>query len=124
MTDVLELPWPPSVNHYWKHFRNRAIIGERGVMYRNLVWAAERSARMQKTEPQRLSFGADARLSVVLNCYPPDKRTRDIDNLPKAILDSLSKSLVWQDDSQIDMLTIARCDVCKPGRIVVSIALC
>lgn len=120
MTEILQLPWPPSVNHYWKHFRNRAIIGEAGMRYRNQVWAAVHRSRTSRTEPQRLQFGT-LRLSVILNCYPPDKRVRDLDNLPKAVLDSLSKARVWTDDSQIDILTTVRMDVEKPGRIVVSI---
>ena len=29
-----ELPWPPSVNGYWRTFRNRQIISKRGREYR------------------------------------------------------------------------------------------
>ena len=38
----------------------------------------------------------------------PDKRRRDLDNLLKATLDSLTHAGVWSDDSQIDALSIRR----------------
>lgn len=40
-------------------------------------------------------------LQVWLEAYPPDKRRRDIDNLLKAVFDSLQKSGIILDDSQI-----------------------
>jgi crossover junction endodeoxyribonuclease RusA len=43
---------------------------------------------------------------VTLTAFPPDKRRRDLDNLPKVVLDSLTKAGVWKDDSQIQRLTI------------------
>jgi crossover junction endodeoxyribonuclease RusA len=45
-------------------------------------------------------------LVVTLTAFPPDKRRRDLDNLPKVVLDSLTKAGVWKDDSQIQRLTI------------------
>ena len=48
------------------------------------------------------------RLEVLIELFPPDNRRRDIDNYTKCVLDSLTKSGVWEDDSQIDKLTIIR----------------
>ncbi len=45
----------------------------------------------------------------------------DVDNLLKAILDSLVKAKVMKDDSLIDQLTITRRSVAKGGRVVVTI---
>jgi crossover junction endodeoxyribonuclease RusA len=40
--------------------------------------------------------------------FPPDKRKRDIDNLLKSLLDSLTHAKVWKDDNQISDLRIYR----------------
>ncbi len=42
---------------------------------------------------------------------------RDLDNLLKAIFDSLAKPGVYEDDSQIDKITIQSFDVIKAGVI-------
>jgi crossover junction endodeoxyribonuclease RusA len=48
------------------------------------------------------------RLAVEIEAHVPDKRKRDLDNLFKAVLDSLTHAGVWADDSQIDALRIVR----------------
>ena len=48
------------------------------------------------------------RLSVSVTLYQPNARSIDIDNRLKPLLDSLTKSGVWEDDSQIDCLQISR----------------
>lgn len=63
----------------------------------------------------------DARLAVVVDLYPPDKRRRDVDNICKALLDAMQHAGVYEDDSQIDDLHIRRRDVVPPGRVVVQI---
>lgn len=63
----------------------------------------------------------DCRLAVEVEAYPPDRRRRDLDNIGKALLDSLEAASVFEDDGQIDDLRIVRCDVAKPGRVVVRI---
>jgi len=51
----------------------------------------------------------------------PDKRRRDLDNLPKALLDGLTHSGIWDDDSQIDDLRIMRGEIVKGGSVTVVI---
>jgi len=57
---------------------------------------------------QRIKRGMTCKLNVHIVAFPPDKRKRDLDNLFKAVLDSLTKAGVWIDDSQIDYLSIRR----------------
>jgi crossover junction endodeoxyribonuclease RusA len=60
---------------------------------------------------------ADAgRLELSVMLYPPDRRRRDIDNVCKALLDSLTFAGLIEDDSLIDKLTIERGTVVKGGK--------
>lgn len=65
-------------------------------------------------------FGA-ARLAVTIDAYPPDNRRRDIDNLPKSVLDALQHAGVFDDDAQVDRLTVERCSQRAGGALVVRI---
>ena len=58
---------------------------------------------------------------VTMSAYPPDKRKRDLDNLPKAIFDALTHVGVWDDDSLVDDFRIRREEVQKPGLVRVEI---
>ena len=73
----LQLPFPPSVDHYWRHTRNGHFISDAGRSYRGRVaWEC-------KARGLRPMLG---RLSVVIRAYPPDNRRRDLDNLLKVLL--------------------------------------
>lgn len=101
----ITLPWPPSVNHYWRTPRSgplsgRTLISEEGRQYRDAV-------ALQVTL-QRARHRTTARLRVEIEAWMPDRRRRDLDNLPKAVLDSLTHAGVWADDAQIDDLRIYR----------------
>nr|DAH86622.1 MAG TPA: endodeoxyribonuclease RUS [Caudoviricetes sp.] len=37
MTAEFELPWPPSVNHYYRHVGPRVLISRDGRKYREIV---------------------------------------------------------------------------------------
>lgn len=122
---TLTLPWPPTVNHYWiqrvvtprtgKPFVAVAI-GENGKRFRVDVQAAVRS-RFGVIRP------TSHRLRVVITACPPDRRTRDLSNILKALEDALTHANVWQDDSQIDSLTVERGPVAAPGKVIVEISV-
>jgi crossover junction endodeoxyribonuclease RusA len=106
---MIVLPWPPSANHYWRHLSSgklagRTLISEEGRVFREQV---QRNAMAEKWP----RFGADARLSVRILAYMPDRRRRDLDNLLKSAMDALTHAGVWADDSQIDSLLIERAPV-------------
>ena len=55
MTAEFELPWPPSVNHYYRHVGHRVLISRDGRHYRENVagkLAAENVAKF--TDPVAL----------------------------------------------------------------------
>jgi len=63
----------------------------------------------------------NGRLSVQLTAYPPDRRRRDLDNILKATLDSLTYAEVIEDDSQFDRICIERRSPVKDGKIEIMI---
>ena len=113
---MITLPWPPTLNTYWRNSvvngRPRTMLSRKAKIYRKTVygWCLKEGIAAQKLS---------GRLAVRIDCYPPDKRKRDLDNLPKAVLDALTHAGVWLDDSQIDELVVVRLDVVKGGMIKV-----
>ena len=109
----IDLPWPPSVNHYWRSVPGKGVlISEEGRFYRAEV--------ADQVLIQRAGKRLAGRLRVNIQAYPPDRRRRDLDNMLKAILDSLTHAGVWLDDQQIDDLRIVRRDL--GGRVVVGVS--
>lgn len=109
----IELPWPPSVNMYWRNIGGRAIISRKGREYRQSVELAV------LLSGGRRNLQGD--LAVVIIATPPDRRRRDLDNLLKGPLDGLAKAGVYEDDFQIARLSIERVKPSKPGKLVIEI---
>ena len=96
MNATLTLPWPPSVNHYYRHVGPRVLISKDGRRYRETVAAIARRAAIP-------TFRVPVEVSIDL--HPPDNRRRDVDNSLKCTLDSLTYAGVYEDDSLIRKLT-------------------
>jgi Holliday junction resolvase RusA-like endonuclease len=106
------LPYPPSINHYWRRVGAKTLISREGRRFRERVvgiLAARRTPPL--TGP----------LAVEVEVYPPDYRRRDIDNVQKALLDALQHGGAYVDDSQIVRLVISKCPPESGGRTVVRI---
>ncbi|HBA73062.1 MAG TPA: hypothetical protein DCZ63_13000 [Geobacter sp.] len=112
----IHLPWPPSVNHYWRSNRGRHHISQEGQAYRDTV------VSLSLIEHWQNLFGLHDRICLWITAHPPDRRKRDLDNIAKSLLDALQKASVYPDDSQIDQLTILRGPINPPkGSIEVEI---
>ena len=109
---TFELPWPPSVNHYYRRVGPRTLISRAGREFRRQVGRILAARRLPP---------ATGRLAVSVEVYPPDRRRRDIDNLLKAVLDALQHGGAFPDDSRIAWLLIHRTQVMRGGRVVVTI---
>ena len=114
---TLTLPWPPSVNHYWRHVliggKIRVILSSEGRNYKKRVQLA--------CKEQNAPEGLLCRILTHITLFPPDKRRRDIDNSCKVLIDSITEAGVWGDDSQIDKLIVERGEVVKDGKVEVRI---
>ena len=111
---MIQLPWPPTVNHYYTVARGRKILAEKGRQYKEDCQILIASQRPQKA--------AGARVSVTIHAHPPDERKRDLDNLLKPVLDVLTESQLIDDDSQIDQLSIIRFPRFKNGKLELMIS--
>jgi crossover junction endodeoxyribonuclease RusA len=94
----ITLPWPPSVNTYWRMFKNRMIISETGRRYRVAV--------AEQVFLQTRGKSTVGKLKVTIEAWRPDNRRRDLDNLLKAVLDSMGHAGLYIDDSLIVDLRI------------------
>ena len=84
----LALPFPPSVNHYWRHTRaGKHYISDEGKWYQSQVFM-----RCMAELPFTQAVGISVEVTM------PDNRARDLDNLWKVLLDSLSKAKIIEDD--------------------------
>jgi len=108
----LTLPWPPSVNHYWRRVGNKTVTSKEGRQYRVDVGAIMTIGGVRQM---------DGRLSIRVEAYPPDRRRRDLDNIQKALLDSMQHGGAYADDSQIDRLEVIRCEMVQGGKVDVAI---
>jgi crossover junction endodeoxyribonuclease RusA len=93
----LSLPYPPSVNHYWRHSGGRHYIDKPGRSYRTEVWAQV----LRQRDVSRVRSVMTGPLSIDIAAGPPDLKYRDLDNILKALLDSLKHAQVYEDDYQI-----------------------
>lgn len=110
------LPYPPSVNHYYGRHGKRTFIKASGVRYRERIksdlWRSLTEGGKEAPEPLQ----GDLMVEIII--YPPDKRKRDMDNVKKALLDALQHAGLYYDDNQIcDDHTIRINKVVKGGLI-------
>ncbi len=100
------MPWPPSVNRIWRtvsiNGRQRTLLSREGREYREEVC----SLLNGYAKDDEVCFKGS--VAVTVEASPPDKRRRDLDNVLKAAMDSLTSAGIWADDSQVDDLRILR----------------
>ena len=100
MTLKLILPFPPTVNTYWRCTSNGVLISASGRSLRTNTIAAV----LEQLKKRPKAIAGPVAITLILN--PPDKRRRDLDNYLKAIFDSLTHAGVWEDDSQIKKMAV------------------
>ena len=113
---MLDLPYPPSINHYWRHVGPRTLISREGRTFRTNVCALLGGGGPPIRKPP-----VGGRIALCMDAFPPDRRRRDLDNIQKPLLDALQHAGVYEDDSQVDLLVTRRRGLAPGGRLLVGI---
>ena len=113
----LTLPFPPSVNHYYRRVGPRTLISREGREYRRAICGllAPGGGNGVRKPP------AGGRIALAMDAFPPDRRRRDLDNLLKCTQDSLEHAGVFEDDGLIDLLITRRRERIKGGKLEIRI---
>lgn len=93
------LPYPPSINHYYMRTQRGIFVNARGKAYRQLVWATLYQCIGKEGKWDGEPMNGDLMVEILV--YPPDNRKRDIDNIKKALFDALQHGGLFNDDYQI-----------------------
>ena len=107
------LPWPPTVNTYWRRRGSQYYISDKGQKYRKDV--------QQIIRQLRLDIFTKSRLRITIIAEPPDSRRRDLDNILKGLLDSLIHAGFAEDDVQFDDIRVIRGVKVLGGRVGIKI---
>jgi len=108
----VELPYPPSINHYWRRVGHHTLISRTGRAFRAEVVAILAQRRVR---------ALDGPLEIEIDLHPPDRRRRDVDNALKSLLDALQHGGAYADDSQVVRLSIIKCPPVEGGKTIVRI---
>ena len=110
---MLILPFPPSLNVYWRNFRGRTVLSKAGREYKTAIAEYVSTHNVPK-------YG-ESKLRITMILQPKDKRKIDIDNRIKCVLDSLQEAGVFDDDFHVDELHVMRGEQVKGGRLLLTI---
>ena len=117
MTVDLTLPWPPSTNTLYRTVRfgkgNRTLLSAKA---RDFLDVAAREVALQRAG---IRFAGIVHVEITL--HAPTRRSYDIDNRAKALLDAATHGGLWHDDDQVDVLTIRRGDIVRDGMARVTV---
>jgi len=114
MLVTMKLPIPPSNNTYYRNFRGRMVLGKPGREYKITI-------QEYVTENNIPKFGSN-RLHAMITIFPKDRRKFDLDGRLKGLLDSLQDAGVFDDDEQLDQITITRGVIKSGGQCTIILA--
>jgi crossover junction endodeoxyribonuclease RusA len=115
MLATLQLPLPPTNNTYYRNFRGRMVLGQKGKDYKITIKEYVIANNIPKFN--------DARLQAIITVFPANRRKWDLDGRLKSLLDSLQDAGVFDDDGQFDKIEIARGKIKKGGGCTIVIAI-
>jgi len=136
MPVVLELPYPPSANRYWRSFvprghqRTVVTLSEEARVYKSTVgWLARKAGVVKPIAgrvavfftlfPQRpLDWERRARRDP--DGWDDDVRCIDLDNANKVLLDAL-KAVVFEDDRWVRRIEAERAEPDGQARVLVRV---
>jgi len=126
MTEIaFTVPWPPSVNNYyvrgeWRRARSGKMYQATGLTKEGQRYRDELPlVLLEQLHGRRVTF--HGQVEVELECHPPDKRKRDLDNIEKALFDALQHARILGNDYQIWRKTSERLHVVRGGCVRVTV---
>lgn len=110
--EYIVVPWPPSLNNYWRFANGRAFLTKEAREYKKMIGYLSKSWKYDVLLD---------RIDLDIVVFPPDKRKRDLDNLTKILIDALEEAKLFIDDSQIDRINIERGEIVKQGLVLLDL---
>jgi crossover junction endodeoxyribonuclease RusA len=104
---ILTLPIPPSANRYWRHVGHKVLVSQEAKEYKQIVG-------LFASEIEPLKKGVNA--AVSFSVYRP-RKSGDLDNYTKVMLDAL-KGVLYDDDEQVIEIHAKRFDDKENPRVV------
>jgi len=112
----VRLPFPPSINRYWRTKVVGKSIREASVItYISAAGTAYRKEVIRLWQKVGVTF--EGKLAIKVRVVMPDRRERDLDGLWKALLDSLEHAGACERDSQIKAESMEEVAIESPGWI-------
>jgi crossover junction endodeoxyribonuclease RusA len=98
-SNIITLPYPPSINHYYIRKGRAVLLNEKAAAYRM-------EAGLKANQQVKECLTGDVKVTIQLYrpAYAPD-----IDNGLKAVLDALN-GIAYEDDGNITELHVYRYD--------------
>ena len=117
----LTLVWPPTVNNYWLHIRNRKVLSARARKFQDEV--AQGLIDQIEIPKGKVWKPIEDKLFIEIDAYPPDRRKRDLDNIVKPLFDAMEVAEFMVDDNQIDYFHVRRMPVVKGGCVKLKVTV-
>lgn len=115
----LIVPYPPTLNKIWRHVRGHVMLSDEARGYKDAVHSIALSAT-GKHQLWKSAYHSSVFVTVSLHLYRP-RKSGDIDNALKLILDAMQKA-VYVNDSQIVELHVYRHDDKNNPRVEVEVS--
>ena len=115
---TLTLPYPPSANRLWRHFRGRVVKSDEARAYQHMAgMEALRSGVVMSESPVRAVLVVHPKKP---KRYKAGDRPRCIDrsNAIKVVEDALN-GIAWIDDSLIDDIRVMRGHPIDGGALII-----
>lgn len=116
---VITLPYPTSANRAWRNWNGMTVKSKEARVYQRETALLALQAGVKTHLDGSLWVAIALHPKKPLRASQAPLRSIDLDNACKIALDALN-GIAWQDDRQIDQLTVTRKEPVKDGALVVS----